>query len=69
MNQKARLYFSEICKYYGFAFSIPIGQYFLKLVFEEEVTVQSFLFSSVIFLFGIIFLSIGVIISNDREIQ
>lgn len=65
MNEKAKIYVSEICKYYGYAFSIPIGQYFLKLVFQEEVAVDSFLFSFVIFLFGIIFFNIGIIISND----
>jgi hypothetical protein len=64
MHPKVRNYISEICKYYGFAFSIPIGQYFLKLVFDEKVTIQSFLFALIIFIIGTIIFGIGVIIMN-----
>lgn len=65
MDSQIKTYISEICKYYGFAFSIPIGQYFLKLVFGEKVTTQSFLFALVIFIFGTIMFGIGAIIMNQ----
>lgn len=68
MNQELRKYLSNISQLYGFACSIPFGQFWLDFIFMKKVSLDSFMMTLVALSFGVtIFFLGGIINAYDRK--
>lgn len=63
MGENLKKYLADVCKYYGFALSLPMGQHFVNLIFKTgEANTESFIYSLLILLTGLTFLVFGGIL-------
>lgn len=68
MNNKRWDYLSGVFRNIGFAFFAPLGSLLFQwLVFRKNIFEGQFYFSSIVFIFGIIFILIGCIILKEEE--
>ena len=69
MTESLQKYLTQICQFFGFGFTIPMGQFLTNVFNGNNNSIGQFVFSFIALLIGVLAIIIGATLAMYQEIK